>query len=68
MRSFWWSRSDLLPNSSIVTDPASRLDNLSRERMRHLHCIAFLRPSSDTVQHLIDELREPRYGTYSICE
>jgi vacuolar protein sorting-associated protein 45 len=34
--------------------------------MRHLKCIAFLRPTSSTIQHLVNELREPKYGEYSI--
>jgi len=36
--------------------------------MRHLRCICFVRPSPDTIQHLIDEFREPKYGEYAICE
>ena len=36
--------------------------------MRHLRCLAFVRPSPESVQFLIDELREPRYGEYNLCE
>lgn len=36
--------------------------------MRHLRCICFLRPSPDSIQHLIDEIREPKYGEYMICK
>jgi len=32
--------------------------------MRHLRCLCFVRPSPDSVQFLIDELREPKYGEY----
>ena len=46
----------------------SRLENTARERMRHLRCICFVRPSSDSIQYLIDEFREPRYGEYALCE
>jgi vacuolar protein sorting-associated protein 45 len=49
----------MIPNSS-------RLDNQSRERMRHLKCICFVRPTPETIQSLVDELREPKYGEYSI--
>lgn len=35
--------------------------------MRHLRCLCFLRPSPDSVQFLIDEFREPKYGEYHIC-
>ncbi|GFP60422.1 mitochondrial translation optimization protein 1 [Trichoderma asperellum] len=41
-----------------------RLDNAAREKMRHLRCICLVRPSSETIQLLIDELREPKYGEY----
>ena len=43
-----------------------RLENTSREKMRHLKCLCFVRPSADSIQSLIDELREPRYGEYDI--
>ena len=36
--------------------------------MRHLRCLCFVRPSPDSIQQLIDELREPRYGEYTICK
>lgn len=34
--------------------------------MRHLRCICFVRPSPTSIQYLIDELREPKYGEYYI--
>ena len=49
-------------------DWLSRLDNVARERMRHLRCLCFVRPSPDSIQLLIDEIREPKYGEYIICE
>ncbi|KAK1006525.1 vacuolar protein sorting-associated protein 45 [Friedmanniomyces endolithicus] len=57
------TQSALLNHSVYLTD---RIENQEREKMRHLRCLAFLRPSSDSVQSLIDELREPRYGEYHI--
>lgn len=35
--------------------------------MRHLRCLCFVRPSPDSIQLLIDEFREPKYGEYNIC-
>lgn len=32
--------------------------------MRHLRCLCFIRPSPESIQLLIDELREPMYGEY----
>ena len=46
----------------------SRLDNQKREKMRHLRCLCFVRPSPESIQNLIEELREPKYGEYNICE
>lgn len=34
--------------------------------MRHLRCLCFVRPSPESIQFLIDELREPKYGEYNI--
>jgi vacuolar protein sorting-associated protein 45 len=58
------TQSALLNHSVYLTD---RIENQEREKMRHLRCLCFLRPSSDSIQMLIDELREPRYGEYYIC-
>lgn len=58
------SQSALLNHSVYLTD---RLDNAEREKMRHLRCLCFVRPSPDSMQGLIDELREPRYGEYYVC-
>ncbi|KAM0588668.1 hypothetical protein ACHAPN_008569 [Verticillium nonalfalfae] len=32
--------------------------------MRHLRCLCLVRPSPESIQLLIDELREPKYGEY----
>ena len=46
----------------------SRIDNDAREKMRHLRCLCFLRPSPESIQFVVEELREPRYGEYNICQ
>ncbi len=53
---------------TMLTALDSRLDNGSREKMRHLRCLCFVRPSADSIQHLMDELRNPKYGEYYICK
>ena len=58
------TQSALLNHSVYLTD---RLENQEREKMRHLRCLCFLRPSPDSIQALIDEFREPKYGEYYIC-
>ncbi|RKF58729.1 Vacuolar protein sorting-associated protein 45 [Golovinomyces cichoracearum] len=57
------TQSTLLNHEVYLVD---RLDNHRREKMRHLRCLCFVRPSPDSIQMLIDEFREPRYGEYYI--
>ncbi|KAL1302574.1 hypothetical protein AAFC00_002955 [Neodothiora populina] len=57
------TQSALLNHEVYLTD---RLDKDSREKMRHLRCLCFVRPSPDSIQFLIDEFREPKYGEYYI--
>lgn len=57
------SQSTLLNHEVYLID---RLDNASREKMRHLRCLCLVRPSPETIQLLIDELRDPKYGEYQI--
>ncbi|KAI9677613.1 MAG: vacuolar protein sorting-associated protein 45 [Caeruleum heppii] len=57
------TQSALLSHEVYLID---RLDNAGREKMRHLRCLCFVRPSPESVQFLIDELREPKYGEYHL--
>ncbi|KAG0635457.1 Sec1-like protein [Tuber brumale] len=57
------TQSTLLSHEVYLID---RLDNADREKMRHLRCLCFVRPTSDAIQLLIDELRDPKYGEYHI--
>lgn len=57
------TQSALLNHEVYLID---RLDNQNREKMRHLRCLCFVRPSADSIQFLIDELREPKYGEYNL--
>ncbi|KAF9765747.1 hypothetical protein IL306_001902 [Fusarium sp. DS 682] len=57
------TQSSLLNHEVYLID---RLDNAAREKMRHLRCLSFVRPSPESIQLLIDELREPKYGEYHL--
>lgn len=57
------TQSALLNHEVYLID---RLDNQSREKMRHLRCLCFVRPSPDSIQFLVEELRDPKYGEYYI--
>ncbi|XP_023381488.1 vacuolar protein sorting-associated protein 45 isoform X3 [Pteropus vampyrus] len=43
-----------------------RIDSPNREIMKHLKAICFLRPTKENVDHLIQELRRPKYSIYFI--
>lgn len=57
------TQSSLLENEIYLVD---KLSNRSREKMRHLNALLFIRPTSENVQLLVEELRDPRYGSYAI--
>ncbi|XP_029514149.1 vacuolar protein sorting-associated protein 45-like [Oncorhynchus nerka] len=43
-----------------------RIDSQSRDNMKHLKAICFLRPTKENVENLIQELRRPKYSVYFI--
>ncbi|KAG1051193.1 hypothetical protein G6F43_006590 [Rhizopus delemar] len=55
------TQSSLLTKECYLID---RIDNRNRDKMKHLKCICFLRPTRETLQYLIAELRDPAYGDY----
>ncbi|RDA89701.1 hypothetical protein CP533_0670 [Ophiocordyceps camponoti-saundersi (nom. inval.)] len=57
------TQSSLLNHEIYLID---RLDNISRDKMRHLCCLCIIRPSPGSIQLLINELREPKYGQYHL--
>ncbi|XP_071965752.1 vacuolar protein sorting-associated protein 45-like [Antedon mediterranea] len=42
------------------------LNTNSREAMRHLRCIVFIRPTKENIELLANELRNPKYQVYFI--
>lgn len=57
------TQSSLLNHEIYLID---RIDNAAREKMRHLRCLCMVRPSPESIQLLVDELRDPRYGEYYV--
>lgn len=53
--------SALLSHEVYLTDS---LHNTARERMPHLKCICFVRPTPESLRVLEEELRNPRYSGY----
>lgn len=59
------TQSTLLSQQVYLTD---KIDNSKRERMPHLKCVCFLRPTEDSLMAMERELREPKYGEYYLCQ
>ncbi|KAJ1935666.1 vacuolar protein sorting-associated protein 45, partial [Linderina pennispora] len=57
------TQSYLLSKETYLVD---KIENTSRDVMRHLKCICFVRPTDSSLQALVDELRAPKYGDYYI--
>ncbi|XP_044305169.1 vacuolar protein sorting-associated protein 45 [Varanus komodoensis] len=58
-----YSQSEILQKEVYLFE---RIDSTSRETMKHLKAICFLRPTKENVEYLIQELRRPKYSTYFI--
>ena len=59
------TQSTLLSHQIYLTD---RIDNKKRDRLSHLKCICFLRPDQKSLDNLAEELHEPHYGEYYLCQ
>ena len=59
------TQSQLLSKEIYLID---RIENRNREKMMHIKCICFLRPTPQSIQAVIEELKEPRYGDYYLCK
>ncbi|RZF43680.1 hypothetical protein LSTR_LSTR011028 [Laodelphax striatellus] len=59
-----YSQSEILQKEVFLFERIESGANL--ETMKHLKCIAFLRPTKDNVALLSKELRNPKYGVYYI--
>ncbi|KAI3659591.1 hypothetical protein MP638_002039 [Amoeboaphelidium occidentale] len=44
----------------------NRIGQKNRDKMKHLKCICFLRPTLESVQAMVEELRNPLYGSYHL--
>ncbi|EGG01948.1 uncharacterized protein MELLADRAFT_78910 [Melampsora larici-populina 98AG31] len=55
------TQSNLLEHEIYLTDS---ITNPTRDRMSHLKCICFLRPTPESLAAMEEELRNPRYKEY----
>ena len=61
-----YSQSEILQEEVYLFERIETAGNI--EPMKHLKCIAFLRPTKENVALLSKELRNPKYGVYYICK
>lgn len=57
------TQSDLLNHEIYLVDT---IENQNRDIMRHLRCLVYVNPSEETIQALLKELQNPKYGEYYI--
>lgn len=57
------TQSELLNHEIYLVDT---IENNNRNVMRHLKCLVYVKPTEETIQALIRELDNPRYGDYHI--
>ena len=61
-----FSQSDMLQKEVYLFE---RIDTpRSNEKMKHLKCIVFVRPTKNNIALLCNELRNTKYGSYYICK
>ncbi|PKI83236.1 vacuolar protein sorting-associated protein 45 [Malassezia vespertilionis] len=56
-----YTQSALLEHEVFLTD---KIQNGVRERMQHLQCVVFVSPCHVSFHALVEELRQPLYGSY----
>ncbi|KAG0672598.1 vacuolar protein sorting-associated protein 45 [Maudiozyma exigua] len=57
------TQSDLLKHEIYLVET---IENNERDVMRHLKCLVYVKPSDRTIDYLVKELENPRYGVYHI--
>ncbi len=43
------------------------LGGSARERQKNLNCVCLLRPNSKNIEALAEELNDPKYNSYHLC-
>ena len=57
------TQSDLLNHEIYLVET---IENSKRDVMRYLRCLVYVRPTDETIDYLVKELENPRYGEYYI--
>lgn len=62
-----YSQSELLQKEVFLVELIDSI-SMSNETMSHLKAVCFLRPTSENIQLLRRQLRNPRFGEYYLCK
>lgn len=62
--SMCYSQSQLLQNDIVLIELIDNYSFLST--MKHLNCVIYIRPCKNSIRHLVNELRSPHFGRYSL--
>jgi vacuolar protein sorting-associated protein 45 len=60
-----YAQSEILQKEVFLFE---RIDVGGQKSLKHLTAICFLRPTEENIQALVQELHEPKYEKYFICE
>lgn len=61
-----FSQSEMLQKEVYLFE---RIDTArSNERMKHLKCLVYIRPTKNNISYLCHELQNPRFGSYFVCK
>nr|CAG4643106.1 EOG090X03QA [Ilyocryptus agilis] len=61
-----YAQSEILQKEVYLFEQLEKLSGQTGVSMKHMKCVAFLRPTQENVQLLAAELKSPRYGIYYI--
>lgn len=57
------TQTELLKHEIYLVD---KLENENRDAMPHLKCLCYVKPTEETINNLLKELQDPKYGEYLI--
>lgn len=57
------TQSELLHNDIFLIDT---IENQQRDIERHLRCLVYVKPTDESIDYLVKELRNPKYGDYHL--
>ncbi|AMD21326.1 HER047Cp [Eremothecium sinecaudum] len=57
------TQTELLNKGIYMVDT---VENIERDCMRNLNCICYFKPTDDTIENLVKELEDPKYGSYQL--